>query len=145
MSEPSPNVLCTSSVILNILKPKWHYSGSVKKQTTGKPHVFKSFLLETEMLHDIVWGIMAVANIQDDISAFEAKKQELEARSMGKWVLIHNRELVDVYDSFEMAAQDAVRQFGRGPYLIRQVGAPPITLPASVMYAPDYGQGRMRL
>ena len=88
---------------------------------------------------------MAVANIQDDISAFEAIKQELETQNMGKWVLIHDRELVAIYDTFELAAEDAVRRFGRGPYLIRQVGAPPITLPASVMYAPDYGQSRVRI
>jgi hypothetical protein len=88
---------------------------------------------------------MAVANIQDDISAFEALRQTLESQNMGKWVLIHNRELVGVYDSFEIAAENAVRQFGRGPYLIRQVGAPPITLPASVMYVPDYGQRRVRV
>jgi hypothetical protein len=94
--------------------------------------------------HDIVRR-MAVADIQDDISAFEALRPELEARSMGKWVIFHNRELVGVYDSFEIAAENAVRQFGRGPYLIRQVGAPPVTLPASVMYAPVYGHSRMRL
>jgi hypothetical protein len=88
---------------------------------------------------------MAVANIQDDISAFEDRKQELEAQHMGKWVLIHNRELVRVYETFEAAAEDAVRQFGRGPYLIRQVGAPPIMLPASAMYTPDNGQHRLRL
>jgi hypothetical protein len=81
---------------------------------------------------------MAVASIQDDISAYDARKQELEASNTGKWVLFHNRELVGVYDSFERAAEEAVRQFGRGPYLIRQVGAPPITLPASVMYRPEY-------
>jgi len=54
-------------------------------------------------------------------------------------VLFHDESFVAVYDFFEDAAEDAVRRFGRGPYLIRQVGAPPVTLPASVMYQPVYG------
>ena len=41
---------------------------------------------------------------------------------------------VKVFDDFEATAEEAVRRFGRGPYLIRQVAAPPVTLPASVMY-----------
>ena len=68
------------------------------------------------------------------IAAYEAKRDELESRHMGKWVLFRNHELVSVYDSFDSAATDAVLQFGRGPYLIRQIGAPPMTMPASLMY-----------
>ena len=49
---------------------------------------------------------------------------------------IIGQELIGNYASFEDAAQDAVAKFGRGPYLIRQVGAASVTLPASVMYAP---------
>jgi hypothetical protein len=77
--------------------------------------------------------------IDDDIAAYEALRQQLESDQMGKWVLIRNRELVAVFDSFEAAADEAVRRFGRGPYLIRQVGAPAVTLPASVMYNPIFG------
>ena len=48
---------------------------------------------------------------------------------------------IGVYDAFETAAKEAVGHFGRGPYLIRQVGAPPVVLPASVMYRPVYARG----
>ena len=75
-----------------------------------------------------------------EIAAFEAMQAELEARSMGKWVVLHNAELAGIYDEFEAAAEDAVRRFGRGPYLIRQIGAPPMTLPTSVMYHPVHGE-----
>jgi hypothetical protein len=81
---------------------------------------------------------MAVADINTDIAAYEVLRAELEANSTGKWVLIHERELVGVYGSFEETAEEAVRRFGRGPYLIRQIGAPPVVLPASVMYRPEY-------
>ena len=80
-----------------------------------------------------------MAELDEEIAAYEAMKGDLEADSIGKWALFHEQALEGLYDSFEDAAEDAVRQFGRGPYLIRQIGAPPLTLPASVMYHPDHG------
>jgi hypothetical protein len=75
-----------------------------------------------------------MSTIQDEIDAFERMQSQLEAEHLGRWVLIFGRKLIRVYESFESAANDAVDQFGSGPFLIRQVGAPPITLPVSVMY-----------
>lgn len=75
-----------------------------------------------------------MGNVLDEIKAFQNIQAQLESQHMGKWVLIRDRELVSVYESFEDAARDAVRRFGSGPFLIRQVGAPPVTLPVSVLY-----------
>jgi hypothetical protein len=75
-----------------------------------------------------------MSDIDKEITAYEAMREELEAKHMGKWVLFHDQEFISAYDSFDSAAGDAVKRFGSGPYLIRQVGAPPVTLPASVMY-----------
>ncbi len=72
--------------------------------------------------------------LEKEIQAFEAQKAELEKWYLGKYVVFHGSELVGAYDSVDAAAAEAVRRFGRGPYLIRQVGAPPVTLPASVLY-----------
>jgi hypothetical protein len=72
--------------------------------------------------------------IKEELAAFEEIRQGLEADHMGEWVLIHHRELIALFDTFEEAAQAAVERFGRGPYLIRQIGAPPVVLPASIMY-----------
>jgi hypothetical protein len=79
-------------------------------------------------------------DLEREIAAFEAMVCELESRSMGKWVVFHDGKLAGIYDGFEAAAEEAVRRFGRGPYLIRQVGAPQVTLPASVIYHPAYGK-----
>lgn len=79
-----------------------------------------------------------MADVKNDIAAYSQMQAELEEKHMGKWVLFRDEKFIGVYESFEIAAQDAVRRFGRGPYLIRQVGAPPVTLPASVMYRPEY-------
>ncbi len=74
--------------------------------------------------------------LDKEIAAFEARRSELEERHSGKWVVFYGDKLVDTFDSFENAAAEAVRIYGAGPYLIRQVGAPPVQYPASVMYQP---------
>ena len=74
--------------------------------------------------------------LDKDIIAYEKMREELEAKYMGKWVLVHDERLFGTYESFESVSEEAVREFGRGPFLIRQVGAPPITLPASVTFFP---------
>jgi hypothetical protein len=72
-----------------------------------------------------------------DIAAYEKLLPTLQ-KSIGKWVLVHNKELNSVFDSSDQAAAEAVKRFGRGPFLIRQIGAPPNCLPASVMFCPQY-------
>ena len=74
--------------------------------------------------------------IDHEIEAFKRLQKDLEADHMGKWALLHDGQVVGFYESFEVAANEAVKRFGNGPFLIRQIGAEPITLPASVMYRP---------
>ena len=73
-----------------------------------------------------------------EIEAYDKMRDQLEKEHMGKWVLFHNQQLVGVFGDSSAAAEEAVRKFGRGPYLIRQVGAPSVTLPASVLFFPAY-------
>ena len=77
----------------------------------------------------------AMGDISEEIKAFDQMRADLEANHLGKWVLIHAGQLIGVFESFEAAADDAIQKFGRGPFLIREVGAEPTTLPISVMYA----------
>lgn len=81
-----------------------------------------------------------MASLKKEIAAYENMRSDLEIDHFGEWVLVHDEELVGTYESFEAAAIEAVPRFGRGPYLIRQIGAPPITLPASVLYRPTHAQ-----
>jgi hypothetical protein len=57
-----------------------------------------------------------MADLDQEIAAYQEMRDSLEAKHTGKG-----------------------DQFGSGPYLIRQVGAPPVTLPASVVYNLAYG------
>jgi hypothetical protein len=83
-------------------------------------------------------AIASDEGITEEISAYEKLQPTLEG-DIGKWVLIHHQKLVGVFATSEEAAAEAVKQFGRGPFLIRQIGAPPLVLPASVMFSPLYG------
>ncbi|MFC5343171.1 hypothetical protein ACETK8_09000 [Brevundimonas staleyi] len=62
-----------------------------------------------------------------DIARFEAMRTDLEHRHKLKWVVFHEGELIDIYSDFEAAASDAIDRFDTGPFLIRQIGAPPQT------------------
>ena len=75
------------------------------------------------------------ASLQENIAAYENRRQEMERDYKGKYVLFYNREKIDCFETFATAAREAVRRFGRGPYLIRTVGREKIRLPASVMFA----------
>jgi hypothetical protein len=72
--------------------------------------------------------------LETEIAAFEARRAELEQHHNGKFVVFYGTELIGAFDTFDTAAREAIARFGRGPYLIRHVGAPPPAIPASVMY-----------
>ena len=76
------------------------------------------------------------ATLLENIAVYESQRDILETEHLGEWVLFHDKELVGTYIDFQDVANEAVTRFGRGPYLIRCVGAPPMTLPASVLYKP---------
>jgi hypothetical protein len=77
-----------------------------------------------------------MADLDREIAAYDKMRPELEHKYRRRWVLIHDEALIAVYDTSAAAAQDATRRFGRGPYLIREVGAERPILPASVLYQP---------
>ncbi len=72
--------------------------------------------------------------LSEEIAAYEKMRDILETDYFGKWVIVHDGQLVGVYDDFQEVAADAVRKFGRGPYLIRQVGEQTIRLSPSLMF-----------
>ena len=80
-------------------------------------------------------GGEAMSILAQERKLYDQLRPELEAKSKGQWVLIRDSEFVSTFPNFKSAAREAVRRFGRGPYLIREIGAPDMTLPASVVYA----------
>ena len=68
------------------------------------------------------------------IAAYEKMQPTLEMDHFGEWVVFYDEELVGTYESVEVAIDNASLRFGRGPYLIRQIGAAPASIPASLLY-----------
>ena len=72
--------------------------------------------------------------LTENITAYEKLQSVLEADKLGKWVIFYDGTLEGEFDDFPEAIEFAVERWGRGPYLIREVGRPPFTVPASVQY-----------
>ena len=79
---------------------------------------------------------MSEFTLTDNIKTYETMRETLECDHFGQWVVLHSKEVAGFYPDFEEAAAQAIEQFGRGPYLIRQIGVLPPPLPASVLYQP---------
>ncbi len=75
-----------------------------------------------------------MAVLEKEIARYESMRDDLEKEHPGEWVVICEEQFAGTYASFEDAGKAAVRKFGRGPYLIRKIGAPPLTLSPSVLY-----------
>lgn len=72
--------------------------------------------------------------LRRQIAAYEKIKSDLETDHFGKWVVFYDEELVGTFDTDREAVGTAIKRFGRGPYLIRQVGVVPVPPLASVIY-----------
>jgi hypothetical protein len=68
-----------------------------------------------------------------ELAAYRARLFDLERSHHGEWVVFHGIDHVGFFHTFDDAAQEAVMRFGRGPYLNRQTGAPPVSLPVCVL------------
>jgi hypothetical protein len=79
-------------------------------------------------------GVVAMSGLDEEIAAFDLIRADLEAAHRGEWALVRDRTLFGPFASFQLAAAAALKRFGLGPYLIRQIGAAPIPLPASLVY-----------
>lgn len=82
-----------------------------------------------------------MTTLDQEIKAYERMQSELEQAHFNKWVVVRDGEVAGVFDRSEESVDFAVGRFGRGPYLIRQVGAPPAVLPASAMLGGGYARG----
>ena len=81
-----------------------------------------------------------MAGLGKKTAAYERMRDMLETDHLNERVVVYDEKLVGTYESFEAAAEDAIGRFGRGPYLTRRVGAPPLTLPASLLYRPAHAE-----
>jgi hypothetical protein len=60
--------------------------------------------------------------LETEIRTYDERREEFERRFNGKFVVIHGRELLGVYDDFNSANREGERLLDVAPFLIRQVG-----------------------
>ena len=78
-----------------------------------------------------------IAPLRPEIKAYEGMLDSLKKHHAGKFVIIKGGELRGVYDTFDTAARNAIREFGAGPYLIREVAERRVMrMPSSVFLRP---------
>ena len=63
-----------------------------------------------------------VATLDENIATYQKMRDYLETEHFRKWVVFYDEEFIGSYEDFQDADYDALKRFGRGPYLIRQVG-----------------------
>ena len=79
--------------------------------------------------------------LKDDIAAFERMRVVLESKHDHEWVIFHAGEFIGAFKALEAAPEEALDRFDGGPYLIRQVGAPPVQLPGGMVFTPAHTFG----
>lgn len=72
--------------------------------------------------HQVVVGRDGTQVLAAELQAFEKLREELERRYFGKFVIFHDGKFFEAFDNFDLAARKAIAVFGKGPYLIREVG-----------------------
>ena len=79
---------------------------------------------------------MAKTLLSREIATYDRLREQFEAEHPGEWVVIHGEDIAGYYESFDAAAKAAVGRFGSGPYLIREIGAPPLRVRVSALHVP---------
>lgn len=82
-----------------------------------------------------------MGGLQTEIALYEELRVGLEEEAFGKWVLIHGKEKNGIFDTFQDAAVEAGFRFGRGPYLIRRIGAVREQTSAAARFGSSYAYG----
>ena len=67
-------------------------------------------------------------------AAFEAKQKELEAEHLGRTVLLHDGEIVAIYNDSGDAYDIGCEKFGLGNFSIETIGDKPKSLGYFTMY-----------
>jgi hypothetical protein len=68
------------------------------------------------------WMEDATMPTEEDIRAYDERRDELARHYFGKFVIFHDGQLMGVFDDFEAAGENALRQFEDAPFLIRKAG-----------------------
>ena len=69
---------------------------------------------------------MPGGELDRQIEAYKQMPEQLEPDHLFGWVVFHEEGLQGIFDDLQETADHSVRHFGRGPYLMRHEGEPPL-------------------
>lgn len=59
--------------------------------------------------------------LEKEYKTYLSHKEELLAKSEGKFVLIKDTSIIDIHSSYEDALKDGLKKFGNVPFLVKQI------------------------
>ena len=76
------------------------------------------------------------SQLEKNRAAYNAIKEEMEAEHFGRAVLLHDGEIVEIYNDSGDAYAIGCEKFGLGNFSIEKIGEPPISLGVFTMCLP---------
>jgi hypothetical protein len=64
---------------------------------------------------------MATDVLKTELQSYEAHKDELDAKGEGKFVLISERDVAGIWETYEDALQAGYERFGLKPFLVKKI------------------------
>ena len=75
--------------------------------------------------------------VEENRAAYEAAREKLEAEHMGRTALLHQGEVVGIYNDCGDAYQVGCDNYGLGHFTIQVIGKPPISLGIHTLCVPS--------
>lgn len=73
--------------------------------------------------------------VNQNKTAYEKIKSEMEAKHLGQVALMHDGEIVNFYNDFKDAYSIGVEKYGLGEFTLQEIGEQPIKLGFAGMYS----------
>lgn len=74
--------------------------------------------------------------LRKNLAAYEAARKRLEAEHMGRTALLHQGEVVDIYNDSGDAYKVGCDNYGLGNFAIQVIGQTPISLGFQTIFVP---------
>ena len=66
--------------------------------------------------------------LSEDLNLFESQRASLLEKSEGKFVLIHDDEVMGIYDSEQDAIREGYKHLGNVPFLVKRIATVEVPL-----------------
>ena len=66
-------------------------------------------------------GVTVPTILDEELKTYETHREELLGRAKGKFVLVKDDRIVDVFESLQDALKRGYEEYGNEPFLVKQV------------------------